>query len=46
MDPHEQLDQVYKAIVHLLHVLLVSTPIRWGAAGSLFFWLAERLNCI
>ena len=46
MDPQDQLDQVYEAIVHWSDVLLVSTPIRWGAAGSLFFRMAERLNCI
>jgi multimeric flavodoxin WrbA/nitrite reductase/ring-hydroxylating ferredoxin subunit len=46
MDPTDQLDQVYEAIVHWSDVLLLSTPIRWGAAGSLFFRMAERLNCI
>ncbi len=46
MDADDQLDQVYEAIVHWSDVLLVSTPIRWGAAGSLFFKMAERLNCI
>jgi len=46
MDSKDQLDQVYEALVHWSDVLLVATPIRWGAAGSLFFRLAERLNCI
>jgi multimeric flavodoxin WrbA len=46
MDPSDQLDRVYEALVHWSDVVLVSTPIRWGAAGSLFFRLAERLNCI
>jgi multimeric flavodoxin WrbA/nitrite reductase/ring-hydroxylating ferredoxin subunit len=46
MDPEDQLDRVYEALVHWADVILVSTPIRWGAAGSLFFKMAERLNCI
>ncbi|MEO8450477.1 MAG: Rieske 2Fe-2S domain-containing protein [Gemmatimonadota bacterium] len=46
MDPNDQLDRVYEAIVHWGDVILVSTPIRWGAASSLFFKLAERLNCV
>lgn len=46
MDPHDQLDRVYEALVHWADVVLVATPIRWGAAGSLFFRMAERLNCI
>ncbi len=46
MDPADQLDRVYEALVHWADVVLVATPIRWGAAGSLFFKMAERLNCI
>lgn len=25
---------------------LVATPIRWGVAGSLYFKMAERMNCV
>lgn len=46
MDPEDQLEGVYEALVHWVDVVLVATPIRWGAAGSLFFKMAERLNCI
>jgi multimeric flavodoxin WrbA len=46
MDPNDQLDRVYEAIVHWADVVLISTPIRWGAPGSLFFRMAERLNCV
>ena len=46
MDPDDQLDRVYEGLVHWADVVLVSTPIRWGAASSLFFKLAERLNCV
>src|ERR1051325_7255794 len=46
MDPSDQLDVVYEAIVHWAGVILVSTPIRWGAASSLYFKMVERMNCI
>ncbi len=46
MDPTDQLDQVYEAIVHWADVILVSTPIRWGNASSLYFKMVERMNCI
>lgn len=46
MDPTDQLDRVYEAIVHWSDVILVSTPIRWGNASSLYFKMVERMNCI
>ncbi len=46
MDPNDQLDEVYEALVHWGDVFLVATPIRWGAASSLYFKMVERMNCI
>ena len=46
MDPNDQMDQVYEAMVHWADVVMVATPIRWGAASSLYFKMAERLNCV
>ncbi len=46
MDPNDQLDQVYEAIIHWADVILIATPIRWGSASSLYFKMAERLNCV
>ncbi|HXV67088.1 MAG TPA: Rieske 2Fe-2S domain-containing protein [Nitrosopumilaceae archaeon] len=46
MDSTDQLDQVYEALVHWADVIIVSTPIRWGAASSLYYKMAERMNCI
>jgi nitrite reductase/ring-hydroxylating ferredoxin subunit/multimeric flavodoxin WrbA len=46
MDPEDQLDQVYESLVHWGDVVLVATPIRWGAASSLYYRMAERMNCI
>jgi nitrite reductase/ring-hydroxylating ferredoxin subunit/multimeric flavodoxin WrbA len=46
MDPDDQLDQVYEAFVHWADVILVATPIRWGAASSLYYKMVERMNAI
>ncbi len=46
MDPSDQLEQVYEAVVHWADVILVSTPIRWGSASSLYYKMVERMNCI
>ena len=46
MDPTDQLDQVYEMAVHWADILLIATPIRWGAASSLYYKMVERMNCI
>jgi len=46
MDANDQMDQVYEALVHWADAIIVSSPIRWGAASSLYFKMAERLNCV
>jgi len=46
MDSNDQLDRVYEAFVHWADVVLVATPIRWGAASSLYYKMVERMNCI
>jgi multimeric flavodoxin WrbA/nitrite reductase/ring-hydroxylating ferredoxin subunit len=46
MDPDDQLDRVYEALVHWADVVLLATPIRWGSASALYFRMAERLNCV
>jgi nitrite reductase/ring-hydroxylating ferredoxin subunit/multimeric flavodoxin WrbA len=46
MDARDEMDQVYEALVHWSDAVIVATPIRWGAASSLYFKMAERLNCI
>lgn len=46
MDPTDQLDRLYEAIVHWADVILITTPIRWGNASSLYYKMVERMNCI
>jgi multimeric flavodoxin WrbA len=46
MDAKDKMDQVYEALVHWADAVNVATPIRWGTASSLYFKMAERLNCV
>jgi len=46
MDPEDGMNQVYDSLVFWADVVLVATPIRWGAASSLYFKMAERLNTV
>ena len=46
MDKTDELDRIYEALVHWGDVIIVATPIRWGAASSLYYKMAERMNCI
>ncbi|MCS6946319.1 MAG: NAD(P)H-dependent oxidoreductase [Steroidobacteraceae bacterium] len=46
MDPGDQMERVYEGVVHWADVILIATPIRWGAPSSLYFKMIERMNCI
>lgn len=46
MDDKDEMVEVYEALVHWADVIVLATPIRWGQASSLFFKMAERLNCV
>jgi nitrite reductase/ring-hydroxylating ferredoxin subunit/multimeric flavodoxin WrbA len=46
MDPADEMAQVYEAMVHWADAIIIASPIRWGAASSLYFKMAERLNCV
>jgi nitrite reductase/ring-hydroxylating ferredoxin subunit/multimeric flavodoxin WrbA len=46
MDQSDEMDQVYEMSVHWADVLLVATPIRWGAASSLYYKMVERMNAV
>ena len=45
-DAADEMQQVYEALVFWADVLVLATPIRWGNASSLFYKMAERMNCI
>lgn len=46
MDPEDQMAEVYEALVFWADAVILSSPIRWGSASSLYFKLIERMNCI
>ena len=46
MDSEDQMDRIYEGVVHWADVILLSTPIRWGSASSLYYKMVERMNCI
>ena len=46
MDSTDELSEVYEALVFWADVVLIATPIRWGAPSSLYFKMIERMNCI
>jgi multimeric flavodoxin WrbA/nitrite reductase/ring-hydroxylating ferredoxin subunit len=46
MDASDELDRVYEAMVHWADAVIVASPIRWGTASSLYFKMAERMNCV
>jgi len=46
MDSSDEMDRVYEAFVHWADAIIIASPIRWGAASSLYFKMAERLNCV
>ena len=37
---------MYEGLVNWGDVIILSTPIRWGQASSLYHRMAERLNCV
>jgi multimeric flavodoxin WrbA/nitrite reductase/ring-hydroxylating ferredoxin subunit len=46
MDEADEMTVVYEALVHWADAIIIASPIRWGAAASLYFKMAERLNCV
>ena len=46
MDEKDEMERIYEALVFWADAVIVATPIRWGAASSLYFRMAERLNCV
>jgi nitrite reductase/ring-hydroxylating ferredoxin subunit/multimeric flavodoxin WrbA len=46
MDATDEMERVYEALVHWADAVIVASPIRWGSASSLYYKMAERLNCV
>ena len=45
-DPSDGMTDVYRAMILWADIVLLATPIRWGNASSLYYKMAERLNCV
>lgn len=46
MDAQDGMTEIYRQMVLWADIVLVATPIRWGNPSSLYFKMAERLNCV
>jgi nitrite reductase/ring-hydroxylating ferredoxin subunit/multimeric flavodoxin WrbA len=46
MDATDEMERVYETLVHWADAVVVASPIRWGASSSLYYKMAERLNCV
>jgi nitrite reductase/ring-hydroxylating ferredoxin subunit/multimeric flavodoxin WrbA len=46
MDSQDGMNEVYRKMILWADILVLSTPIRWGNASSLYYKMAERLNCV
>ena len=46
IDEKDELSQIYEALVFWADIIIISTPVRWGNASSLYYKMAERFNCI
>ena len=46
MDSTDGMNEVYRKMILWADILVLSTPIRWGNAFSLYYKMAERLNCV
>lgn len=46
MDKEDEMLEVYERVIIWSDVVLVSTPIRWGNASSLYYKMIQRMNCV
>ncbi len=44
-DNNDGMNEVYRKLILWADILVLLTPIRWGNASSLYYKMAERLNC-
>jgi multimeric flavodoxin WrbA len=46
MDEKDQMMEIYDRLLIWADVVIVSTPIRWGSASSLYYQMVQRMNCV
>ena len=45
MDIEDQMLEIYEKVILWADVVILSTPIRWGNASSLYYQMIQRMNC-
>jgi multimeric flavodoxin WrbA len=45
-DENDQMIEIYRQIILWADVVLISTPIRWGSASSLYYKMVQRMNSV
>jgi multimeric flavodoxin WrbA/nitrite reductase/ring-hydroxylating ferredoxin subunit len=46
MDKDDQMIEIYQKVILWADVVIISTPIRWGNASSLYYQMVQRMNCV
>ncbi len=46
MDENDGMNEVYRKMILWADIVIISTPIRWESASSLYYKMTERLNCV
>jgi len=46
MDKEDQMIEIYEKVILWADVVILSTPIRWGNASSLYYQMIQRMNCV
>ncbi|MBI3124051.1 MAG: NAD(P)H-dependent oxidoreductase [Ignavibacteriales bacterium] len=46
IDPDDEMEKIYEAMVHWGDAFIISTPIRWGMPSAYYFKMVERMNSI
>jgi nitrite reductase/ring-hydroxylating ferredoxin subunit/multimeric flavodoxin WrbA len=46
IDKEDQMIEIYRQVVLWADVVLISTPIRWGSASSLYYKMVQRMNSV
>jgi len=46
MDKEDQMIEIYQKLILWADVVVLSTPIRWGNASSLYYQMIQRMNCV
>src|SRR5919197_739845 len=46
MDKEDQMVEIYQKVIIWADIVIISTPIRWGNASSLYYQMIQRMNCV